>query len=342
MSSNSHLERFLIDQSDLTYRQVQRELEHQVTSLGDEEARATGEILGHLAEAHRRLGNLAHAIDLFWKAYSCLQNVSAVNRMCWCLWGIGTSLRMASRFDGSRRLLKRALAMAKEVGERRCQAWSYAEIAEIDRICGYRRKALKDHSDLLQEFKSLGDIQGVGWAHSGIGQILRMESQFSEAQRAFLRAERISESGRDAVGVAWALRGQAEIAKEGRDLVAAEALGRKAADIFREKGYPTGQAYVLKTIADVELLSGDILSAMATARSSVEYSKRAGEVRALGYSLKALADIETSAGLYSEANSTYKASFSNLRNLNVAASFDPIRGLWLLQTRIESGMSISF
>jgi len=78
---------------------------------------------------------------------------------------------MAGDFDASRQWLRRAYLLAKEAGQRRCQAWAFAEIAEVDRIRGFRRRALEAHLEVMEEFNAFRDIKGITWAQLGAGQI---------------------------------------------------------------------------------------------------------------------------------------------------------------------------
>src|SRR5436190_445481 len=134
------LEQFLVDEAQGTYDQIRDHLVilHVDQDLGKPSDAA--ELLGHLAEAQRRVGNGSEALRLFSRSLQLWRRLGVPNRMCWCLWGIGSTLRVGGRLAESLPWFRAALRLAESSGERRCQAWAYAELAEVDRIAGWRAR----------------------------------------------------------------------------------------------------------------------------------------------------------------------------------------------------------
>lgn len=60
-----NLERFLLDTPGLTYREALNQLERESSLCANDKPAESGEIIGHLAETYRRLGNLSASIDHF-------------------------------------------------------------------------------------------------------------------------------------------------------------------------------------------------------------------------------------------------------------------------------------
>ena len=325
----SKLEKFAGDDATISYRSVLVRLGESLEKETLASPSDTGELMLHLAEGHRRLGQTEKAIDLFSNSFDLWKRLNTAKGMCWSLWGVGTSLRNASAFDESARWLRSAAALAHTAGEQRCRVWSLAQMAEIDRIQGNRKEALAGHQHVLKEFKALRDSKGVTWSYLGMGQIFRMEREFVHAVRAFQTAQEMSEGRNDPIGVAWALRGQAEIAKETRDLAKAAAFARRAQDKFRLKGYPTGIGYSLKTLADVTLLSGRAGDSLLIAESAMKHFRQAGEVRGVAFGLKTIADIESQLGLVREARTKYLGAHRMLNRVSIIepSSFSPSQGL---------------
>ena len=90
------------------------------------------------------------------------------------------------------------------------------------RIIGKYKEALQYHNDILEAFRLLKDVKGVGWGLAGIGQILRVTGNRQRALELFIQSESVARNNVDTVGIAYALRGQSEISKSTGDLEIAE------------------------------------------------------------------------------------------------------------------------
>lgn len=166
------LEKFAVDSCNTSYHSVLDRLRESFEKETSMSASDTGELMLHLAEGYRRLGQTEKAIHFFLRSFGLWQGLNVAKGMCWSLWGVGTSLRSGGVFDRSAYWLEAAAALAQASGERRSAVWSLAQIAEIDRIRGNRKEALAGHQHVLTEFKALNDTKGVTWSYLGMGQIL--------------------------------------------------------------------------------------------------------------------------------------------------------------------------
>jgi tetratricopeptide (TPR) repeat protein len=272
------------------------------------------------------------AMQTFRQALAVAQRLRVPKWAAWALWGIGSTLRATNGVRESPDWFAQAAAVAASGKDRRCEAWSHAEIAEVQRILADHQNALAGHQEVLDEFERLGDFRGISWAYAGIGQILRVQCDLPAAARAFVVAQQTAETCDDVIAAAWALRGQAEVQKESGDLARAEASALAAVASFQAKGYPTGTAYAQKTQADVELLGGYPLAALATIQHAIKTIRHSGESRGLAYCLKCLADVYCVIGEYGQAVKQYRFSRELLRRCGVAepAAFSPTHGLALL------------
>lgn len=333
----SSLEQFAVDSSASRYRETLGTLGSEVGGGAGPPLPHFAEALAHIAEGYRRIGDIPRALRLFGTSFSLWRRLGQRSRMCWCLWGLGSTLRVVGRYPESTYWLRQAFDIARSSGERRCALWSAAEIAEVDRIVGNRRRALAAHFDLMDEFCKLGDERGVAWAYSGIAQIYRMEGEFARAAQMFWRAEIQSVLMGDPVGVAWAHRGQSEVAKERHDLTTAEGMAARAIQGFESKGYPTGVAYAKKTLAEIQLARGDLISSHATIRSAIADFKQAGETRGYALALKTLGDVHRESEEFSEALLQYRTARSLIgeMRLRLSTSFDPTASWVALRRRFE-------
>ncbi|MEE1831475.1 tetratricopeptide repeat protein [Streptomyces sp. SP17KL33] len=210
-----------------------------------------------VAEAHRRLGQIAEA-DRAWKAsYRAARAVGDEGAMAWALWSGGTLARQRGSFALARRLL----GLAAEVGERGgdvvVRGYSLAGLAETGRIQGDYEAVAQLHEQLLAEARRRGEARHTVWALEGIAQIHRQRGAYDSAYAMFEEAAQIAEGADDRRGHAWALRGLADIvsARDG-DVERALALLSEAEVICRAMRLSSALAYNHKMRGNVLYRAG--------------------------------------------------------------------------------------
>jgi tetratricopeptide (TPR) repeat protein len=319
----SRLEQFAVDGSSQPIDSVLRSLEEEALRGGTPVDSA--EILMHLGEAYRRIGRFNRALRTYSKGFQLWAKLGRGNRMCWCLWGIGTTLRVSGRFRECPGWLRAAANVAASSAERRCYLWSHAEITETLRIIGLRRQSLPDHLALLEQFHQIHDSKGICWGTLGLGQIYRMERHYKEASTWFQKGLIEAEHSRDLVNAGYALRGLAEIAKESGDHGMAGHLAQLSLENFKRKGYPTGEAYAAKTLADIKAKAGLFDDALALATSALVQFKKIGKLRGIAYALRSYAEIQALVGSAREAwiASHQAAAMFNSIGVHNLSIFDP-------------------
>ncbi|MFM9368450.1 tetratricopeptide repeat protein [Streptomyces sp. Da 82-17] len=164
-----------------------------------------------VAEAHRRLGDVAEA-DRAWKAsYRTARSVRDLGAMAWALWSGGTLARQR----GALALAYRLLGLAAELGERGgdvvVRGYSLAGLAETGRIQGDYEAVRDLHAQLLAEARERGEARHTVWALEGIAQMHRNTGSYDTALDLFEEAARVAEAADDRRGHAWALRGIADV-----------------------------------------------------------------------------------------------------------------------------------
>ncbi len=141
-----------------------------------------------VAEAHRRLGQVAEA-DRAWKAsYRAARSAGNTGAMAWALWSGGTLARQR----GSLRLAFRLLGLAAEAGKRGgdvvARGYSLAGLAETGRIQGDYATVATLHEQLLAEARARGEARHTVWALEGIAQIHRNTGSLDSALEMFEEA----------------------------------------------------------------------------------------------------------------------------------------------------------
>ncbi|MEU6873097.1 tetratricopeptide repeat protein [Streptomyces sp. NPDC046751] len=204
-----------------------------------------------VAEAHRRLGNVAEA-DRAWKAsYRSARSADDLGAMAWALWSGGTLARQRGELRLAFRLLGLAADMGKRGGDIVARGYSLAGLAETGRIQGDYRTVAALHEQLLAEARARGEARHTVWALEGIAQIHRNTGSLDTALAMFEEAAELAGNADDRRGRAWALRGMADIISLRDDPERALALLSEAELTCREMKLSSALAYNHKMRANV-------------------------------------------------------------------------------------------
>jgi len=164
-----------------------------------------------VAEAHRRLGQIADA-DRAWKAsYRTAREAGDTGAMAWALWSGGTLARQRGALPLAWRLLRLAAELGERAGGVVVRGYSLAGMAETGRIQGDYEAVTTLHEQLLAEARKRGEARHTVWALEGIAQIHRNTGSYDTAYAMFEEAAGIAARAEDRRGHAWALRGLADI-----------------------------------------------------------------------------------------------------------------------------------
>ncbi|MCW7941224.1 hypothetical protein AAW14_03855 [Streptomyces hygroscopicus] len=230
-----------------------------------------------VAEAHRRLGQVADA-DRAWKAsYRTAREAGDTGAMAWALWSGGTLARQRGALPLAWRLLRLAADLGERAGDVVVRGYSLAGMAETGRIQGDYEAVTALHEQLLAEARRRGEARHTVWALEGIAQIHRNTGSYDTAYAMFEEAAGIAERADDRRGHAWALRG--------------------LADILSVRDGDTGRA--LELLAEAE----------ATCREM-------NLTGALAYNHKMRANVLYRAGRYEEARDVYAQALAEFEGMS--------------------------
>ncbi|WP_326769637.1 hypothetical protein OG978_38420 [Streptomyces sp. NBC_01591] len=264
-----------------------------------------------VAEAHRRLGNVAEA-DRAWKAsYRSARSAGDLGAMAWALWSGGTLARQRGELRLAFRLLGLAADMGKRGGDIVARGYSLAGLAETGRIQGDYRTVAALHEQLLAEARARGEARHTVWALEGIAQIHRNTGSLDTALAMFEEAAELAGNADDRRGRAWALRGMADIISlRDADPERALALLAEAELTCREMKLSSALAYNHKMRANVLFRAGRYEEARGV------YEEALGEFRAMteprGEALARLGLVKSLARLGRDRNDT-AADLNELR-----------------------------
>ncbi|MEN8651420.1 tetratricopeptide repeat protein [Streptomyces sp. 21So2-11] len=230
-----------------------------------------------VAEAYRRLGNIAEA-DRAWKAsYRAARTAGDLGAMAWALWSGGTLARQRGALPLAYRLLALAAEQGKRGGDVVVRGYSLAGLAETGRIQGDYKAVGELHEQLLAEARRRGEARHTVWALEGIAQMHRNTGSYDTALTLFEEAAETAGAADDRRGRAWALRGIADV---------------------------------------VSVRDGDVERALALL-TEAELACRAMELSsALAYNHKMRGNVLYRAGRYAEAGENYTQALAEFRAMD--------------------------
>ncbi|AEW95644.1 MULTISPECIES: tetratricopeptide repeat protein [Streptomycetaceae] len=249
-----------------------------------------------VAEAHRRLGNVAEA-DRAWKAgYRAARTAGDRAAMAWALWSGGTLARQRGALRLAHRLLGLAAALGEASGDPTVRGYALAGLAETGRVQGDYAAVTALHEQLLAEARERGEARHTVWALEGIAQMHRNTGSYDTALAMFEEAAEIARQGDDMRGHAWALRGIADVVsvRDG-DTGRALRLLTEAESLCRRMALSSALAYNHKMRGNVLYRAGRYEEARAVYTRALEEFRAMGEQR--GESLARLGLAKTRARL---------------------------------------------
>ncbi|MFI5618031.1 tetratricopeptide repeat protein [Streptomyces sp. NPDC051567] len=202
---------------------------HRRRALESGSVRALADAELALAEAHRRLGQIAES-ERAWKAsFRAARRLDDHAGMAWALWCGGTLARQRGALALSQRWLRAAVGRARRSGDADVLGYARAGYAETGRIRGDYPAVLALHQEELDLSRARGDAEHAVWALLGIAQIHRNTGAPEHALTLFHEAAEVADEADYRAGHAWALRGIADLLSEqGRTAQALELLDRAA------------------------------------------------------------------------------------------------------------------
>jgi tetratricopeptide (TPR) repeat protein len=122
-------------------------------ALAQGDIRAIGHAAKGLGECYRRVGLLDSAEVEYAASLACFEEARDLSGMAWARWAKANLLRQKSDFAGCFRELTASYAVAVEIKDYHCAAYSLAGHAESTRILGHYSASLSQHSKTLEMFQ---------------------------------------------------------------------------------------------------------------------------------------------------------------------------------------------
>lgn len=213
---------------------------------------------------------------------------------------------LAKPYELWERVSVAGLAGAREVGDRRGQAWCLHNLGACYLEARALDKALDALRDAVRLREELDDGRGLGWSCFALGSALAQMGDHDAA------LERLQAADVHFAGFAYGHAVvQAEIGSVqtelGRFDVARERL-RRALDVFTELAALDGQAFVWRLLAGLEQRVGRFDAAADAARRAISAAQERGDVRGAGEGRHLLGRAYAAAGRREDARAALEAA----------------------------------
>jgi len=194
------------------------------------------------------------------------------------LGNIGSGLIDLGHPDSASSYLRRAAALAAQVGDLRVEANATGELANLSREANDLSGARAEFARALALRQRIGDSRGIAADQNNLGLLARDMGDLVEAGRRFEQALDMNRAeGREEVAATNLVNLAGLAAMEG-DFARAERLYRDALVTWRDRGMWAETAHALDGLGQLELRRGDYPAAIAALGEAVAAWTRVGEL----------------------------------------------------------------
>ncbi len=217
------------------------------------------------------------------------------------LTNLGLILKLYGQMDAALRFLERALAAAKQIGDRQGEGAALNNISQIYQGRGDYDKALEYLKQSLQIAQEIGDRQGEGRTLNNISQIYYAKGDYDRALLYLEQSLRIRQEIGDRKGESVTLNNLSNIAQVKGDYETALKYSEQDLKICQEIGDRQGEGVTLNTISQIYDARGDYDRALLYLEQSLRIQQEIGDRQGEGVTLNNLATTAHAKGDYDRA-----------------------------------------
>jgi tetratricopeptide (TPR) repeat protein len=214
--------------------------------------KVTWELAGTLTYFFKLRSHWTHWQRTQELALRAARRVANDQAMASALRSLGDVYSQRGRFDKAIREFTQCLVLFRSLGDRRGEAWTLVGLANAHREQGALGEAMTEFEQGLRLFRSLGDPQGEAWTLEGLGVLHRNRGEFSKATECFAQGLDLARAAGDRREQAYCLVNLAIVHRERGQFDPALTWYDQARPIFRQLGDNHGEAFVLLNIAHIQ------------------------------------------------------------------------------------------
>jgi tetratricopeptide (TPR) repeat protein len=205
-------------------------------------------------------------------------------------------VRAQGDLDHAEGLLRNALAISEQSGDRRARARSLTVLAGILRSRADMAGAQKLYEESLAVSEESGDKRAATLAHTNLGNVMNNSGHPEPAKEHYRQALALAHETGDQKQLSIAMGNLAIVAYSEGDLAGAKKALEEVLDLKRQIGDQGSYAYSLIHLGNVLLFQGDIAGARKAWTEQCRINEAAGEKIALANCRLCLADLDLREG----------------------------------------------
>lgn len=218
--------------------------------LAEEEPLSDPETAFYLADALRRVGETARALEVGRRVEAHVRRAGDHRLLLRTLNVVGMALFEAGRPADAEQYFSDLLASATEWGDEESAARASNNLGVLANVRGRRDLALTSYQRALAAYQRLGYTRGLAQTHYNLGISYRDLGFGGEADAHYARAVEYAEASESEDVVALAETERAVLRARSGDGLLAESMARRALARFERIGDPTGAAQAVRVMAD--------------------------------------------------------------------------------------------
>ena len=215
--------------------------------MDDYEIRAMQE-MGMSLRAWGKLDEALELLDAVLAAYVQLKDYAGQSFIHWAKGGI---FRLQGHFEEGIFQFKKAVSLARKIGDKINEAYGYCGLAGISRICGKIDECVKNYKLAEKIFKNSQDVFGKAYTHCGMANGLRQQGAYNEALRHYNMADKLYSSIGDKVDLGFVKWGRADVLRRKNKLQEALKDLQEARALFDNSDEKRGQILTKLSLAQV-------------------------------------------------------------------------------------------
>jgi tetratricopeptide (TPR) repeat protein len=260
----------------------------------------------HLSSILRRhmyiLGRNRDAEALHRRALTLARTIGDRQGEQYALYGLGEVYRLQGRYDQAADHYHRAVEIARILGDRLGELWALVSFGAVHRLQGRYDQAADHYHQAVEIARTFDDRQGEQYALYGLGEVYRLQGQYDQAADHYHRAVEIART----LGDRWALYGLGEVYRlQGRYDQAADHYHR-AVEIARTLDDRLGELWALYGLGELHRLQGRYDQAADHYWQALEIANTVDDRLGERYALYGLGEVYRLQGRYDHAADHYR------------------------------------
>jgi tetratricopeptide (TPR) repeat protein len=223
--------------------------------------------------------------------------------------------KLIGKWEDAKELLKEAMALADTIGDKTAAGWCQVSLGELERVQGNYTAALDWLERARRIFERTEDGVGLAQVLHYSGTVAAQQGDLDTAEERYKESLALRRKLNDQLGITNLLNNLAIVAEYRQDYEAARDLHEEALAIRRELGDRRLEAFSLSSLGHLLKFLGDFTEARARLEESVVLLREIGDRYQLATALDNLGNVVTAQGSYDEGRALYDESLAIIQDL---------------------------